>query len=451
MVDNENGSDSGASETSVDGGEEFGSSDDLNYIPHIILPADDKILESEEQPGLNFEEFDSGNELDTVEMRRKLRLKHIRSTNQEDPNLIQLHKFYVGQRFSSSTQVKERVRLHSIETRRDLHLHKNDKVRVRVRCLGLGLNDQNKPNCPWTLLVSKGKNEDTWLVKTLNELHLCQQKRELRQCTSSILSKQIGDTLVVDPDLKAGAIQDIMSKKYELGIKKSTAYRAKAKAKKAIVGYYREQYLRLRDYCLELQKRNPNTTTRIQVHPEPNVNSDSRVFKRAYICLGPLKEGFRACQREILGLDGAFLKGPYTGQLLSAVGVDPNNGTYPLAYAIVEAETTDSWKWFLECIGDDLNLDSRTLASVYPSAEHRFCVRHIYENMRGSYKGGVIKDLVWKCATRTTVEEFDATMDELRREIESAYNYLKDIAPHHWSRAHFTEWKLKSNPLSYCV
>ncbi|XP_071687734.1 uncharacterized protein [Rutidosis leptorrhynchoides] len=299
--------------------------------------------------------------------------------------------------------------MHSIETRRDLHQLKNDKVRIRVKCFELGVNDENEPIFPWTLLVFKGKNVDTWLVETLDEIHTCQQKKELRQCTSTFLSKQIGDTIVTDPDLKVAAIQDIMSKKCELGIKKSTVYRAKAKAKNVIVGDYMKQYLKLRDYCLELQKRNPNTTTRIQVHHEPNFNSDSRVFKRAYICLGLLKEGFRACQREILGLDGAFLKGPYTCQLLSAVGVDPNNGIYPLAYAgLLPA-----------------------LAKVYPSAEHRFCVRHIYENMRGSYKEGVIKDLVWKCATRTTIAEYDATMDELRRKSEGAYNYLKDIAPHH--------------------
>ncbi|GKC34883.1 mutator type transposase [Tanacetum coccineum] len=71
---------------------------------------------------------------------------------------------------------------------------------------------------------------------------------------------------------------------------------------------------------------------------------------------GPLKKGFKACGRDLLGLDGAFMKGPYPGQLLTAIGLDANNGIYPLAYAIVEKETTDSWTWFLECVGDDLGM-----------------------------------------------------------------------------------------------
>ncbi|XP_071699927.1 uncharacterized protein [Rutidosis leptorrhynchoides] len=312
---------------------------------------------------------------------------------------------------------------------------------------------ETKPVCPWTLLASQGKNHDTYIVKTLDEEHSCQPKRKLRQCSSTFISKQIGDILVADPDLKASAIQEIITTKYELGVKKMTAYRAKSKAKKVIIGDYRKQYLRLRDYCLELQKRNPNTTTKIEVYPEPNPSSDTRVFKRVYICLGPLKEGFKACKREILGLDGCFLKGPYPGQLLTDVGVDPNNGIYPLAYAVVEAETSESWRWFLHCLGDDLDLDSNcnftfisdrqkglmpAMARVYPHAEHRFCMRHIYENMTGTYKGAVIKDLVWKSATRTTSEEFDEAMEELKREDAGAHKYLMDIGPKHWSRSHFS-------------
>ncbi|GKF33359.1 mutator type transposase, partial [Tanacetum coccineum] len=57
-----------------------------------------------------------------------------------------------------------------------------------------------------------------------------------------------------------------------------------------------------------------------------------------------------------MGLDGCFLSGPYPGQILTAVGVDPNNGIYPLAYAVVESETKESWLWFLDCLGDDLEL-----------------------------------------------------------------------------------------------
>ena len=105
-----------------------------------------------------------------------------------------------------------------------------------------------------------------------------------------------------------------------------------------------------------MKEKNPNTTVKIEVEPPEDPDSEERKFKRIYICLGPLKDGFKAGGRDFLGLDGCFLSGPYPGQILTAVGVDPNNGIYPLAYAVVESESKDSWKWFLDCLGDDLEL-----------------------------------------------------------------------------------------------
>ncbi|MFS7970689.1 putative transcription factor interactor and regulator CCHC(Zn) family [Helianthus anomalus] len=168
---------------------------------------------------------------------------------------------------------------------------------------------------------------------------------------------------------------------------------------------------------MELQSANPDTTVHIEVEPEPNPDSPTRVFKRIYICLDPLKLGFKECGRDILGLDGAFLKGSQQGQVLVAVGLDSNNGLYPLAYAIAEAENKDSWTWFLECLKDDLALQNNSrftfisdrqkglipaLEKVFPAAEHRFCLRHIHQNMKLKWRGKGFKDCLWACATART-------------------------------------------------
>ena len=39
--------------------------------------------------------------------------------------------------------------------------------------------------------------------------------------------------------------------------------------------------------------------------------------------------------------------------MLADVGVDVNNQMYPIAYAIVESETRDSWRWFVELLHVD--------------------------------------------------------------------------------------------------
>jgi len=54
-------------------------------------------------------------------------------------------------------------------------------------------------------------------------------------------------------------------------------------------------------------------------------------------------------------LDACFLKGEHGGQLIAVVGRDGNNQMIPIAYAMVESETRDSWKWFVELLLEDLN------------------------------------------------------------------------------------------------
>ncbi|XP_017405608.1 uncharacterized protein LOC108319095 [Vigna angularis] len=97
-------------------------------------------------------------------------------------------------------------------------------------------------------------------------------------------------------------------------------YRAKAIASDHVDGSFKEQYKRIYDYANELLTRNPGSTVKVP----------------------------------IIGLDGAFLKGKYSGELLTAVGRDANDQMLPLAYAIVEVENKDTWKWFLELLVEDV-------------------------------------------------------------------------------------------------
>lgn len=59
------------------------------------------------------------------------------------------------------------------------------------------------------------------------------------------------------------------------------------------------------------------------------------------MCLDTLRKGFMAGCRKILDWDDTFFKGRYRGVLLITIGMDPNNGTYPVVYALVEAENRD--------------------------------------------------------------------------------------------------------------
>ncbi|CAI9295116.1 unnamed protein product [Lactuca saligna] len=193
----------------------------------------------------------------------------------------------------------------------------------------------------------------------------------------------------------------------------------------------------LRDYVLEVQARNPDTTVKIDVESEANPTVETRTFRRIYVCIGALKRGFAAGRRDFLGLDGAFMKGPYPGQVLSAMALDGNNGIYPLDYAVVESETLNSWTWFLSNLGDDLGL-LPAIATLFPCAEHRYCLRHIHNNMKKNWRGKEFKDLLWECATTSNVEHFHQAMENLKKLNNDAYEWLKQIPPQSWACSHFT-------------
>nr|KAJ0206691.1 hypothetical protein LSAT_V11C500232610 [Lactuca sativa] len=241
--------------------------------------------------------------------------------------------------------------------------------------------------CTWNLYASRSSKDGNWYVKTYSLKHTCLQSRKIRACTATFLAKHITIQVQSNPTVPIRSLQEDFQQTYSVGISKHKMFRAKARATKNGVGYYSKQYDLLRDYTLELQSTNPNTTVKIDVVSEPNPNLATRQLKRIYICLGPLKLGFKAGMRDLLGLDGAFMKGHCHGQILTAVSLDSNNGIYPLAYAIVESENTASWKWFLECLGDDLEMGSNSnftfisdrqkgvipaIAQLFPNTEHRY-------------------------------------------------------------------------------
>nr|GEX42617.1 transposase, mutator type [Tanacetum cinerariifolium] len=231
------------------------------------------------------------------------------------------------------------------------------------------------------------------------------------------------------------------------------------KALRKLVRTRRELHLtrndkeRVRAECRELKERNLYTIVKIDVERDYEPDSMTRQFRRIYVCLGALKSRFKAGQRDLLGLDGCFMSGPFPMHILTAVGVDPNYGIYPLAYAIVESENKQAWLWFLDCLRDDLKLFKNSnftfvtdrkkgfipaLTEIFPAADHRYCLKHIYDNMKLQWRGQQFKDLLWKCATATTVSYFNRNMEELKGANKELYDWLKLIPTQHWARSYFS-------------
>lgn len=115
--------------------------------------------------------------------------------------------------------------------------------------------------------------------------------------------------------------------------------------------------------CLVFYRSNQDSTTDLRT---AIADGGLEVFDRFYVCFAALRQTWIKHCRPIFGIDGCFLKSTTKGQLLAAVGRDANNQIFPIAWAVVNVEETESWVWFIQLLKKDFNLkngDGFTLVS----------------------------------------------------------------------------------------
>ncbi|XP_065637659.1 uncharacterized protein LOC111988740 [Quercus suber] len=78
------------------------------------------------------------------------------------------------------------------------------------------------------------------------------------------------------------------------------------------------------------------------------------------------------------------------------------------------------------------------LEMLFLTCEHRYCVKHIYNNFKVDHKSLELKDALWRYAGATTTREFERRMQELKDLDVKAWEYLADINLAQWSKSHFS-------------
>lgn len=264
--------------------------------------------------------------------------------------------------------------------------------------------------CPWRIYASTSKKSlsPTIYIRTLRQEHKCASfKKKLYHMHAPFIAKEYADFFMNDPNWSREGMQNSIHKDFEMDVDYQMCYRAKTKALKIAQGSYEDQYNLLESYAHELKKRNPGTS--VWIHTE--LQGDVTRFKRIYVCIAALKKGWKDGCRPYIGLDGCHLKSIHKGQMLSVVGIDGNNGIYPVAWAIVESETRETWTWFLEFHKVDLDIHHSThytfmsdkqkrleqaIKGLFPEATHRHCVRHLHNNFKNDGHLGMNHNISYK-------------------------------------------------------
>ncbi|XP_024163698.1 uncharacterized protein LOC112170581 [Rosa chinensis] len=234
--------------------------------------------------------------------------------------------FELGMEFANSKVFKNAIRKHSVITKKELRFKPNTRHKVCAVC-------RTSPNCRWMIYASNTDLDNpTLFIKSLRLEHTCSSLvGKVYHMHAPFIAEEYQEFFMSDPNWTREGMQNAINKDFGMSVGYQMCYRAKMRAKKLAQGSYEDQYNLVESYARELKKTNPGTSVWIQTELDGEIVR----FKRIYICIAALKKGWREGCRPYIGLDDCHLKTVHKGQLLSAVGIDGNNGIYPIAWAIV--------------------------------------------------------------------------------------------------------------------
>ena len=345
-------------------------------------------------------------------------------------------------------------------------LKKNDRTRLLVRC--------SKGACTFRLWASWMSDEESFQIKSLKVDHNCDRNFNFGSLvTYAWIGSHYTKEIVESQKISVRKLRLKVMAKFGIQVSMGQCRRAKKYALKLVEGSLVEHYGKLWSYGHEILRTNPGSTVKLDMEDGPD---GKKYFNKFYCCFQGVKQGWIEGCRRVIGLDGCFLKGVCKGELLCAIGRDANDKIYPITWAVVNVENKQNWKWFLELLIDDLNLNLgngfslmsdqhkvsilhsnafmlildylnltflliqgliEAVKELLPYVEHRQCARHICQNLQKRFTGAIYHTLFWRASKATTEHAFKVVMKEIETLNPEAHQYLMEKDPKTWSRAFF--------------
>ncbi|KAL2901663.1 Transposase for insertion sequence element IS406 [Bienertia sinuspersici] len=345
------------------------------------------------EEGFESEYFESEDDLDSPvgsEDEGQIKRRSNRSMLVSCDSDFSKFQWKVGQRFPSREEFRQAVAKYAILQGRNLGFVVSNKARrqqLGVKCI---------KGYPFYLFSSWHSKKGSFIVKTVNSEHRPHWP-----------AKEISDTIKL--------------------------------AYKALVG----------SYVAAIRAASPQTVIELVI--DGSKESNPPIFQRLFNCFDGLKKGWKEGCRRIICVDAAFLKTFLGGQILSAIGRDPNDQMFPIAWAVVEGENNLSWEWFFTHLQSCLDLGDGTglaiasdehpaivsaVQTVLPQAEHRHCARHVYANwQKRGFRGGEMKQAFWKVAKAYNQTDYNEALGELEEASPLAATAFRSFTPETFCRA----------------
>jgi hypothetical protein len=345
-----------------------------------------------------------------------------------------------GDYFLSFDDLLEAVRDASVKSKFSFKLPHKDSTRARYRCA-------NK-TCPWMLNARMNKdNDNEIIIEKVVSQHSCigdaQPKRGAATCQEWI-QKVIARHMNIKANTPIKDIQAMIRIQFAENVGYKVCQVARLGLQGGDLATHRLSFELLPAYIDLLYIKASRAHTNLEICPRTNR------FQRIFICPRQSKGSWHHMRR-FVGVDGTFLKGRFIQQLLLAVGIDANGNTLILAWAVVESENEDSWRYFFKHLAKAIpeiveetcvlisDRDKGIAAAEDELGDHiirAVCCQHLKENFTSKFSR-TLKPLFWEIARAPTVQKFDAAIEKLRAANNDAANYLILSDPCLWAVAHF--------------
>ncbi|XP_026659503.1 uncharacterized protein LOC103704225 isoform X2 [Phoenix dactylifera] len=323
---------------------------------------------------------------------------------------------------------------------------KNDNVRVTVKC--------TVETCPWRIHASGSARKQKFMIKKFNNVHTCGagtgddgHQRATRHWLASIIKEKLLD----NPLSKPKEIARDIYRDYGINLNYTQAWHAREAAQKELHFLQEEVCNRLPQLCKKIMEANPGSITTLAASVDSKVR---RIFVSFHACL----HGFEHGCRPLLFLDRIPLKANNQWKLLGAAAIDGDDCIFPVAFAAVEAETHNSWHWFLVQLKHAVSTScSITIVSsrqkgldesvprVFEDSCHAYSLFHLIEELKAELKKGSYSDQVKdaivddfrSCAQAYVVDDFNTCIGRIKNISRDVAEWVMSTKPEHWSNALF--------------
>ncbi|XP_073057277.1 uncharacterized protein [Primulina eburnea] len=289
---------------------------------------------------------------------------------------------FIGQRFSSKTEVKKVLSKIAMNSPFAFECFKSSRNIYSVSCVTKG--------CSWRIWTSKHENSTDFVIRTYCNTHNCDltgMRKRHRQASSSVVCNMLVENfrgLQKTPQPKS--IMTMMRNK-GVDITYYKALKGKQLAHDIFKGDPETSFALLPSYLKLFKRMNLDSLIDLVVY-------EHNRFKYLFLAYGACARGYR-CMRKVVSINGAWLKGKYDSTLLVASSQDGDFHQYLLAWAVVDVESITSWSCFLtkllELVVDEEELmiisDRHpdiiaAITDVYKNVHHGHCIWHFSQNMK---------------------------------------------------------------------